>query len=108
MTPEEPGERANQGGLAGLPPWPAMAGLSLADAMDGRLQCGVDLIEIDRIEAAVKRWGDRILHRVWTDREIAFCRGRYPELAARFAGKEATSKALGTGLVGLIWREIEI
>ena len=91
-----------------MPPWPMMAGLTVEDAMDGSLQCGVDLIEIDRIEAAVKRWGDRFLHRVWTDREIAFCRGRYPELAARFAGKEATSKALGTGLVGLIWREIEI
>jgi holo-[acyl-carrier protein] synthase len=82
--------------------------LSRADAMDGGLQCGVDLIEIDRIEAAVKRWGDRILHRVWTDRELAYCRGRYPQLASRFAGKEAASKALGTGIRDIIWREIEI
>lgn len=85
-----------------------MSGLSISDAMDGRMQCGVDLIEIERIEAAVQRWGERFLHRVWTDREIEFCRGRAPELAARFAGKEAASKALGTGIVGLIWREIEI
>jgi holo-[acyl-carrier protein] synthase len=94
--------------LVGLPPWPMMAGLTVADALDGALQCGVDLIEIPRIVSAIEKWGDRFLHRIWTDRELAFCRGRYPELAARFAGKEATSKALGTGIVGLIWRDIEI
>src|SRR5207237_2562343 len=94
--------------LVGLPPWPMMAGLTVADAMDGAVQCGVDLIEIPRIALAIEKWGDRFLHRIWTDRELAFCRGRYPELAARFAGKEATSKALGTGIVGLIWRDIEI
>lgn len=66
------------------------------------------MIEIDRIEAAVRRWGDRILHRVWTDRELAYCRGRAPQLASRFAGKEAVSKALGTGIRDIIWREIEI
>jgi holo-[acyl-carrier protein] synthase len=85
-----------------------MAGLSVSDAMDGGLQCGVDLIEIDRIEAAVNKWGERFLHRVWTDRELVYCRGRYPQLAARFAAKEAVSKALGTGVRGLVWREIEI
>ncbi len=102
------GPLTSPSGLVGLPRWPMMAGLSVADSLDGGLQCGVDLIEIDRIQAAVERWGERFLHRIWTDREIAFCRGRYPELAARFAGKEATSKALGTGIVGLIWRDIEI
>src|SRR5205809_6032717 len=100
-------QRLSPSGLVGLPPWPMMAGLSVPDAMDGRLQCGVDLIEIDRIEAAINRWGERFLHRIWTDRELAFCGGRYPELAARFAGKEATSKALGTGPVGLICWGIE-
>ncbi len=94
--------------LVGLPPWPMLSGLSVADSHDGRVQCGVDLIEIARIGAAVERWGDKFRHRIWTDRELAFCRGRIPELAARFAGKEATSKALGTGIVGLIWRDIEI
>ena len=112
MTPEEPGERTGERSgpsrLAGMSPWVAMAGLSLADAMDGRLQCGVDLIEIPRIEAAVRRWGDRILHRVWTDRELAYCRGRAPQLASRFAGKEAASKALGTGIRDIVWRDIEI
>ena len=85
-----------------------MSGLSRADAMDGGLQCGVDLIEIDRIERAVNRWGERILNRVWTEREILYCRGRYPQLASRFAGKEAASKTLGTGIRDIIWREIEI
>jgi holo-[acyl-carrier protein] synthase len=94
--------------LAGLSPLAAGAGLSVADAMDGRLQCGVDLIEISRIEEAVARWGDRFLRRVWTDRELTASRGRHRELAARFAAKEAASKALGTGIVGIIWREIEV
>ena len=45
---------------------------------------------------------------VYTPAEIAFCRGRVPELAVRFAAKEAVSKALGTGIMGIGWREIEI
>jgi holo-[acyl-carrier protein] synthase len=101
-------DQAGSGGSVGVSPWPVMAGLTRADAMDGGLQCGVDLIEIARIEAAVKRWGDRILHRVWTDRELAYCRGRPSQLAGRFAGKEAASKALGTGIRDIIWRDIEI
>lgn len=80
----------------------------MADAMDGRLQCGVDLIEISRIQLALDRWGERFLRRVWTEREIAACRGRHRELAARFAAKEAASKALGTGIVGIVWRELEV
>ncbi len=76
--------------------------------MDGRLQCGVDLVEISRIGNALGRWGERFLHRIWTEREIAACRGRHRELAARFAAKEAASKALGTGIVGIIWREMEV
>lgn len=48
------------------------------------------------------------MKRVYTPKEIAFCRSRAPELAARFAGKEAVMKALGTGVRGVAWREIEI
>lgn len=92
----------------GLPPWPAMSGLTLADAMDGGLQCGIDLIEIDRIQGVVERWGDTFLHRVWTDRELAYCRGRFPQLASRFAAKEAGSKALGIGIRGIVWRDLEV
>ena len=72
------------------------------------LSVGVDIIEIDRIAQALERWGERFLAHVYTPEEIAFCRGRVPELAARFAAKEAISKALGTGLAGIAWQEMEI
>jgi len=72
------------------------------------LSVGVDIIEIARIERAVVRWDARFVQRVYTDAEVALCRGRVPELAVRFAGKEAISKALGTGLSGVSWREMEI
>jgi holo-[acyl-carrier protein] synthase len=107
MQGEDP-EQLSPSALAGLPTWATAAGLSVEHTLDGGLQCGVDIVEIDRIRTAVERWGTRFLDRVWTEREQGICRGRYPELAARFAGKEATSKALGTGIVGLVWREIEI
>lgn len=93
---------------AGLPGWALASGLKLADALDGPVQCGVDLVDVARIRTAAERWGARFLNRVWTERELLVCRGRYPELAARFAAKEAASKALGTGIVGLVWREIEV
>jgi holo-[acyl-carrier protein] synthase len=94
--------------LAGEPPWLAALGLSLDDAHDGLLQCGIDVIEIPRIAAAIERWGQPLLDRVWTPGEQRFCRGRTPELAARFAAKEAISKTLGTGIRGIRWREMEI
>jgi len=72
------------------------------------LSVGVDILEIERIERTVARWDGRFLQRVYTEAEIALCRERVPELAVRFAGKEAISKALGTGLVGVSWREMEI
>lgn len=75
---------------------------------EGALSIGVDLIEVPRIARVVERWGERFLHRVYTANEIALCDGRVPELAVRFAGKEAISKALGTGLVGIDWTEMEI
>jgi holo-[acyl-carrier protein] synthase len=72
------------------------------------LSVGVDIIEIERIGRAISRWDGRFLQRVYTGAELALCRGRVPELAVRFAGKEAISKALGTGLFGVSWREMEI
>jgi holo-[acyl-carrier protein] synthase len=72
------------------------------------LTTGVDIVEIARIGAALDRFGNRFLNRIYTEREIAFCRGRVPELAARFAGKEAVMKALGTGVRGVSWKDIEI
>jgi holo-[acyl-carrier protein] synthase len=69
---------------------------------------GVDLIEVDRVAQAVEQYGDRFLARVFTDAELAYCGRRAPELAARFAAKEAAAKALGTGIGAIGWREIEV
>lgn len=69
---------------------------------------GVDIIEIKRIAKAVDRWGERFLKHIYTQREVQYSKGRVYELAARFAGKEAISKALGTGIHGLSWPEMEI
>ena len=69
---------------------------------------GVDIIEIPRIRRVFEQYGERFLHRIYTDREIAYCRGRAPQLASRFAAKEATMKALGTGVRGIRWRDIEV
>jgi holo-[acyl-carrier protein] synthase len=73
------------------------------------LTTGVDIIEIERIRQVVERWGDRFLRRIYTEGEIAYCRGRAPNLAARFAAKEATMKALGTGWKrGVRWVDLEV
>ena len=75
------------------------------------LSTGIDLIEVNRIETAIVRYGERFLTRVFTANELAYCRGRAPQLAARLAAKEAVSKTLGTGIQhpdGVGWREIEI
>src|SRR3990172_8192574 len=69
---------------------------------------GVDVIEIERVEAALARFGERFLRRVYTAEEAAFCRGRVHGRAARCAAKEAVMKALGTGARGVAWREIEV
>jgi holo-[acyl-carrier protein] synthase len=77
------------------------------------LTTGVDLIEIERIERALARYGDRFLVRVFTPLEVLYCRGRVAELAARFAAKEAVSKALGVGVRilardGIHWKDVEV
>ena len=72
------------------------------------LSTGVDIIEIKRIAAVLERYGDRFLHRIYTPGELEYCRGRPSNLASRFAAKEATMKALGTGVRGVGWKDIEI
>ena len=73
---------------------------------------GVDIAEVDRIRESIERFGDRFLHRVFTDGEIEYCdrkAGRFESYAARFAAKEAGMKALGTGWNhGVRWRDIEV
>lgn len=74
----------------------------------GPIAVGIDVIEIERIERVLDEFGDRFLRRVYSERERGRYAQRVPELAARFAAKEATSKALGTGIRGIRWREMEI
>ncbi len=72
------------------------------------LSSGVDIIEIERIERALNRNGDRFLQRIFTEREQAHCGRRLHSLAGRFALKEAVSKALGTGIGDFNWVDVEI
>lgn len=73
---------------------------------------GLDATDIDRIAQTIERYGDRFLQRVFTEGEIAYCRRKRdfaPSFAARFAAKEATMKALGTGFSrGVFWTGIEV
>lgn len=66
------------------------------------------MVEIARIEEALSRWGERFLARVFTPVEVADAGGRASSLAMRFAAKEAASKALGTGIGPVAWRDIEV
>lgn len=69
---------------------------------------GIDIIEIKRFELACQR-NSRIVNRLFTERELESVKGKRAEtLAGRFAAKEAVLKALGTGLRGLSWHDIEI
>jgi holo-[acyl-carrier protein] synthase len=69
---------------------------------------GVDLLERERLLRTFARFGDRFLRRVFTEAELALADGRIERLTGRFAAKEACAKALGTGMVTVAWREIEI
>ena len=73
---------------------------------------GIDIIEIDRIAKARERWTERFMRRILTDGERKYC-GKFadpaPEIAARFAAKEAFTKAIGTGITrGVGWKDIEV
>jgi len=76
------------------------------------LGSGVDIAEVPRIRESIERFGDRFLHRIFTDGEIRYCEQkatRFESYAARFAAKEAGMKALGTGWShGVRWRDIEV
>ena len=72
------------------------------------LAVGVDILEVERMTAGLERYGARFCDRFFTEREQAQCEGRAASLAGRFAVKEAVSKALGTGIGDVAWKEIEI
>src|ERR1044071_7129375 len=73
---------------------------------------GIDIAEVPRVAEAIERYGERFLHRVFTEGEIRYCdskANRVERYAARFAAKEAAMKALGTGWNhGVRWRDIEV
>ncbi|HSB88740.1 MAG TPA: holo-ACP synthase [Anaerolineales bacterium] len=72
------------------------------------MRSGVDLIEVERIDQAILRHGERFFDRFFTPQELIDSAGYTPALAARFAAKEAVSKALGTGIGEIGWKDIEI
>jgi len=72
------------------------------------LSTGIDIIEVDRIDQAILRHGERFFNRFYTAQELIDSGGRTPALAARFAVKEAVAKALGTGIGKVGWKDIEV
>jgi len=73
-----------------------------------KLATGVDLVEIFRVENAIKRHGRSFLERIYTPKEIDLFGKSLESLAVRFAAKEAVGKALGCGIGNVSWQEIEI
>ncbi len=73
---------------------------------------GIDLVDCDRIQNSIERFGERFLRRVFTDGEIAYCNSMKfsaRHFAARFAAKEALSKAFGTGIgQAMGWRNLDV
>ena len=73
---------------------------------------GVDIIEIQRIRSSIEEFGETFLRKIFTDTEIAYCQSRknpVQHFAARFAAKEAVSKALATGWSGEFeWKNVEV
>ncbi len=76
------------------------------------LGTGIDIIEVERVEGAYQRHGERFVQRILCPAELAYCfshKSPGPFLAARFAAKEAVSKAFGTGIgAQLGWQDMEI
>ena len=75
---------------------------------EGTTELGIDIIKIERIAAALRRFGDRFPNRVLTESEQRYVRNRPQNFAGRWAAKEAVSKVLGLGVRGVGWRDIEI
>jgi holo-[acyl-carrier protein] synthase len=80
--------------------------------MSNIIGLGIDATDIPRIAAALERYGERFMNRIFTDGEIAYCRRRRQpaiHFAGRFAAKEAAMKALGTGHTqNVLWRGVEV
>ena len=81
---------------------------SAATVPIGTTELGIDIIKVERIRAALERFGPRFSRRVLTDAEQRYVRDRPETMAGRWAAKEAVSKVLGLGVRGIGWRDIEI
>ena len=79
-----------------------------------RVKCGVDIIEINRIQESIEKLGDTFLNKVYTQKEIEYCeskgKNKYQHYAARFAVKEAAFKAVSESVedkFAISWKDIE-
>ncbi|MGH2515907.1 MAG: holo-ACP synthase [Ktedonobacterales bacterium] len=90
-----------------MPPAGELGPLSTS-AAPVAIAIGVDLLERARLLRTYQRFGDRFLHKVFTDTELEQASGQIERLVGRFAAKEACAKALGTGIGQVAWKEIEI
>jgi holo-[acyl-carrier protein] synthase len=75
---------------------------------EGTTELGIDIVRVERIRAALERFGDRFSNRVLTSSERRYVRGRPEMFAGRWAAKEAVSKVLGLGVRGIGWKDIEV
>jgi len=80
-----------------------------------KIQTGIDIIEVKRIEEAIKKGGNHFLERIYTEKEIAYCESKkktkYQHYAVRFAAKEAVFKAISnliTDRSDALWKKIEV
>jgi len=101
---EAPRRHPPEGSEDGAPRRHPPEGLAFA----GITELGIDIIKVDRIRAALERFGPRFYRRVLTTSEQRYVRDRPETFAGRWAAKEAVSKVLGLGVRGIGWREIEI
>ncbi len=72
---------------------------------------GVDIIEITRIKNTFKKYNEKFINKVFTEKERSYCylfKNSYKKFAAKFAAKEAVAKALGTGIGKIRWKDIEV
>jgi holo-[acyl-carrier protein] synthase len=82
--------------------------VALPAVPEGTTELGIDIIRVDRIANALRRFGERFPKRVLTEAERRYVRNRPQNFAGRWAAKEAVSKVLGLGVRGVGWTEIEI
>lgn len=80
--------------------------------MGSILGIGVDVVDVKRMKTAVDAWGPALIKKMFTDTEVAYCKSKkkpHEHFAARFAAKEAVSKAMETGWSGEFrWRDVEV